>query len=176
MSSFAKNEEGAPDWTMLVNGGITLYRNREFLDEDAKWLSMRGYHLYKMDASAWSSEEEMHVCLQQTLALPDYYGRNLDALDECLADWDVPDAGGAAIVLSSFDRFVRAVGTSMPVERSCAVGLLDAFARASRYHLLAGKRVVLLVQSDDPRIQFEGLGCVAAHWNSREWMNKDRGL
>ena len=47
------------------------------------------------------------------LGFPEYYGQNLDALDDCLADVDVPADGGVAIVLRGYDRFAQ-------VERVCA--------------------------------------------------------
>lgn len=49
-------------------------------------------------------------------------------------------------------------------------------AGASRRMLLTGKRLIILVQSDDPRMEFNQLGGVSAEWNRREWLNKDRGL
>jgi hypothetical protein len=42
--------------------------------------------------------------------------------------------------------------------------------------MLFGKRLIILVQSDDPLIVFDGLGGVRATWNSREWLNKNRGV
>ena len=42
--------------------------------------------------------------------------------------------------------------------------------------LLTGKRLIILVQSDDPCMEFNQLGGVSAEWNRREWLNKDRGL
>ncbi len=39
-----------------------------------------------IDGSAICSRDELHDALARQLALPDYYGRNLDALFDCLTD------------------------------------------------------------------------------------------
>lgn len=38
-----------------------------------------------VEGSAIESQEQLHDFLQEALELPDYYGRNLDALWDCLA-------------------------------------------------------------------------------------------
>jgi hypothetical protein len=38
--------------------------------------------------------------------------------------------------------------------------------------MLLGRRLLILVQSDNPTIQFGRLGGVPALWNHREWLNK----
>jgi hypothetical protein len=42
--------------------------------------------------------------------------------------------------------------------------------------MLYGRRLLILVQSDDPKIQFGLVGGEAPMWNRREWSLKDRGL
>ena len=119
----------------------------------------------------------MHESLKAQLSFPDYYGKNLDALDECiLDDLVVPDSGGLALVLNHYDRFSNPVHTHASDERSTAEVVLSIFAKAVRYHMLFGRRLLILVQSDSPNIQFGRLGGVAAWWNHREWLNKNRGL
>ena len=88
----------------------------------------------------------------------------------------VPDHGGLVLVLNHYDQFVKSVGAGTSRGQGVAEAMLDVFARAIRYHMLFGKRLIILVQSDDPRIHFDGLGGVSAMWNSREWLNKNRGL
>lgn len=165
------------DWKILRDGGIALYWRREFFDKDLDWFRQENYQMFSFDCTRWASPEEMHTDFQQTLTFPSYYGKNLSALNDCLSDLPVPDVGGIALVLSRFDAYANGPGTD-PVAsgRPEAEVVLDILARASRYFLLTGRRLLSLVQTDDPRIRFENLGCVSVIWNQREWLNKSRGL
>lgn len=39
-----------------------------------------------IDGSRYSSSRELHHALKQLLSLPDYYGMNTDALNDCLSE------------------------------------------------------------------------------------------
>jgi hypothetical protein len=54
--------------------------------------------------------------------------------------------------------------------------LLDSIESTSRRFLLVERRLLALVQSDDPRIRFERIGAAPVNWNPREWLDADRGL
>jgi RNAse (barnase) inhibitor barstar len=117
----------------------------------------------------------MHDSLKDALSFPSYYGRNLNALNDCMCeDLQVPDAGGLALVLRHYANGPGAVLDSKGM--SGAEIVLDIFARASRYYMLTGRRLITLAQSDDPTVHFDYLDGVSATWNWREWLNKDRGL
>jgi hypothetical protein len=73
-------------------------------------------------------------------------------------------------VLDGFASFAAGPGSDV------AFKLVDLIAGASRYHMLMGRRLILLIQSNDPGLRIEGLAAVNAGWNQREWLNKDRGL
>lgn len=98
------------DGQILRDGGISLYKDRAFLEEDLRWLLDHGYHIYRLNCAEWTSEEIMHASLAREFAFPDYYGRNLNALDDCLTDLAVPDEGGTAVVLDSYGPFVHGIG------------------------------------------------------------------
>jgi RNAse (barnase) inhibitor barstar len=171
------------DWTVLRDGGVYLYWRQEILEDDLNWLKSNGYRIISFEAaewqsaSDWESEHLMHESLKAHLSFPDYYGKNLDALDECmLDDLVVPDSGGLALVLNHYDRFFKPARNLSSDERSTAEVVLNIFAKAVRHHMLFGRRLLILVQSDDPKIEFGRLGGVAAWWNHREWLNKNRGL
>ena len=40
----------------------------------------------ELDGRQMDTRDQLHRYLQQQLALPDYYGRNLDALQDCLGE------------------------------------------------------------------------------------------
>jgi RNAse (barnase) inhibitor barstar len=179
MAPFTADDANAQrlDWAILRDGGVYLYRRPEFLDEDRGWLESNDYRLIWFDCAEWGSESEMHRALKEGLSFPDYYGNNLNAFDECVRDdLAIPDPGGLVLVLNHYDRFAKSVDVGTPKGQGVADAILDAFARAIRRHMLFGKRLIILVQSDDPLIVFDGLGGVRATWNSREWLNKNRGL
>jgi hypothetical protein len=54
----------------------------------------------------------MHESLLVELSFPAYYGKNLDALNDCISDLDVPDDGGVAIVLTSYDVYAADPGSA----------------------------------------------------------------
>jgi RNAse (barnase) inhibitor barstar len=165
------------DWTILRDGGVALYWQPEVLAGDVNWLQSNGYMIADFDAGDWKSEEQMHKALKSTLSFPDYYGKNLDALDECMSeDVLVPDEGGLVLIFRHYDQFAKAIRTDRADMRSFAEIVLSVFARAVRYHMLFGRRLMIVVQSDDPRIRLENLAPLAASWNPREWLAQNRGL
>jgi barstar (barnase inhibitor) len=170
-------KEETLDWVILRDGGIALYWRREYLDQDLEWFRQQNYQIYSFDCEKWTNGG-MHVDFERSFNFPSYYGHNFDALNDCLQeDLSVPELGGAAVVLKRFDAFLAAGGGAhRPDRRPEGEILLDLFACASRYFLLTGRRLATLVQSDDPRIQFDSLGGIAAMWNRRERLNKNRGL
>ncbi len=46
---------------------------------------------YVLDASRMQTRKEVHDYLKEVLNLPDYYGKNLDALYDCVYDMDKPE-------------------------------------------------------------------------------------
>jgi len=177
MAIFGESPYNELDYQMLQNGSVCLYCSRTYLEEDVDWLVRNGYLIYRLDCTTWTSEAAMHESLQDVFSFPEYYGKNLNALWDCMIDLLVPERGGVAVVLGSYDVFTGGPGSSRASgERTAAEAILGIMASASRLMLLTGKRLITLVQSDDPRIQFSGLGSVSAQWNRREWLNSDRGL
>lgn len=97
------------------------------------------------------------------LELPDYYGSNFDALNECLLDLEIKETG-LLIVLEHFDAWDQGKGHV----------LIEIIDRAARFHLLLGERMVLLIQVDDPNTTFDPIKSMSSIWNRREWFIKDR--
>ena len=157
------------DWRLLQNSPIALYWREAVLAEDRAWLAAHGYRVYRLDAGAWGSVAGFHRDARRVLEFPTYYGENLAAFNDCLSDLSVPAEGGAALELRRFDAFARR-------DPHAAHAILDIIAENARRLLLRGRRLLALVQSEDPRLGFEPVGAVGAVWNPREWLDSSRGL
>jgi RNAse (barnase) inhibitor barstar len=154
------------DRAILQNGPIALYYRPATLADDVAWFRAHDYAVDELDAGAWSDVAAMHRDFAATLAFPDYFGKNLDALNDCIGDLE---GARRAIVLRRFDAFAK-------VHPDVAQAVLDILAVNSRRFLLDGTRLVILVQSDDPRIAFDPVGACPVGWNPKEWLNANRGL
>lgn len=157
------------DIQLLQSSAVTLYHKQSILTQDLAWLQQAGYRPYTLDAAGWKAPADFHVNAKRELALPDHYAANLASWLDCLGDLDVPREGGVVMQFRHFDAFAR-------VEPRFAHTLLDSIESASRRFLLLERRLLALVQSDDPRIRFERIGAAPVNWNPREWLDADRGL
>ena len=158
---------------LLHNGPVTLFWRARLLAETTEWLDGHGYQVVHLTAREWTSDHDMHAAVASALGFPAYYGRNLDALNDCLRDvvshdygWS-PDSTGLAIVFTGYDAYA----TRSP--RSAQI-VLDLLADHSRVAMLFGRPLLVLVQSDDPGIRFEPVGASAVHWNDAEWTDASR--
>lgn len=171
MTAFRNNTDDFQrlDFELLKNGATTLYYRHAFLSEDIEWLTAHNYRIDSFDCTTWKTDEDMYAAFAMTLDFPDYFGRNLAALEDCLCDLNISEDGGRALVFHRYDAFE----SEMP---EIAWSILDIIEIQSRLYLLFGKRLLALVQSDNPKIKFNGLGAQHANWNRREWLNTNRGL
>ena len=157
------------DWQLLQNSSVTLYHNPAILTADLDWLGENGYEVRSLELGAWNDSQDYLVAIGQVLRFPEYYGRSLDAFNDCLSDVPVSQEGGLVLVLREYQRFFE----GFP---AVAQAVLDILAVNARRFLLTGHRFVVLVQSSDPRIAFEPVGATPVMWNPREWLNSKRGL
>lgn len=173
--AFFKRKEKAPDevqrldWKLLERGAVALYHKSAALSQDLGWFRAHGYVIHELDATAWSEPVHFHTAAQRTLAFPDYYGKNLASWIDCIAEVPVPDESGMVLVFRRYDAFFHA-------QPQLAQTILDSVETTSRRFLLTGRRLLALVQSDDPRIRFERVGAMPVTWNPREWLDSDRGV
>ena len=110
------------------------------LRKTVEWLLKHAYHVATVDTADWSDAGETHPDIARTLDFPDYYGRDLDALNDCLGDVACgahrvrPNVAGLVLVLQSYDPFAaRSADT--------AHELLGIFATQTRRAALLGNRV-----------------------------------
>ncbi len=157
------------DWLLFQNGGVVLYHKQQILAEHAAWLVREGYQLRELDAHGWKDARAFHEDVKRVFAFPSHYTNNLASLVDALAELDVPPGGAVAVQMRRYDRFAK-------TEPHLAWSVLDALETTSRRLLLTGRRLLTLVQSDDPRIKFERVGAMPVNWNPREWLETDRGI
>jgi hypothetical protein len=75
-----------PDWELLQNGFVTLFCRAHVFTEAKTALAALGYLVVELNAGEWRTREDALVAIGTALHFPDYYGRNLDALVDCLRD------------------------------------------------------------------------------------------
>lgn len=155
------------DWEMLNYGPIALFRKLAVLTETITWLARSGYAIAQADCEACQSEQEILWAIGGALGFHRWSSPNLDGFNDDCRHIEVAPGGGIAVVLHRFDRaFAR-----WP---KFARSVLDILAHAVYDNLLLGRRMICLVRSEDPWIQFGPLGGHEPWWNGREWFNADR--
>lgn len=94
------------DFRLVHNTFVTMFWRTSLLEETAGWLGSHGCDVAGFDAGTWASAGDMLDDLAERLQFPGYFGRNLDALNDCIADvasreygWH-SDATGLLIVLN----------------------------------------------------------------------------
>ena len=171
MAPFTHDESGWSrlDYTLMRDGGVVLYHSDSVLDEDVAWLRSERYVIHEFHGRRWRGEGDFHADVAKTLEFPAYYGRNLDAFNDCMGDVEVPVEGGMAILIRNVDAVDIRAGQFLPV-------ILDILAGTTRTNLLFGRRLLTLLQSRNPAIEFPAVGAVPVMWNPREWLDSKRGL
>jgi Barstar (barnase inhibitor) len=175
VSAFEINDETFQrlDYRLLQGGPVVLFWREELLRSVQADLRGLGYETTELDAGGWSSSDVMHEKIASALDFPDYYGRNLNALNDCLGDVATyeygaePESAGTVLVISHYDRFAA---TDLPV----ATAFTDIFARVARTGLLFGHRMLCLLQVDDPRFSIASVGATPVLWNPEEWLDSRR--
>jgi Barstar (barnase inhibitor) len=158
---------------LLINTPVTLFWRRQVLEETTAWLSAHGYQVTSLDASQWFTEHDMHRDIAAALGFPDHFGRNLNSLDDCMRDvvtqdygW-VPDTAGLALAFTGYDAFAARCPCPAQI-------VLDIIADHSRSASLFGRRLMGLVQSNDPHIRFDAVGASSVMWNDAESLASKR--
>jgi hypothetical protein len=130
-------------------GGVVAYFDESALDDDLARLRAEGCVLYEFHAWGWLHMGAFHDEMASVFGLPDDYGRNLDALMDCLRDVEAPLEGGMAVV-------VRGVEAVYP-ELSFALHVFELLADRARASRLRGRRLLVLLHSNDPSIDLTSL-------------------
>jgi Barstar (barnase inhibitor) len=134
------------DWQLLQNSSVHRYSSDNEMERTAIGLAGLGYVLHYFDAGNWRHDEEMHTTLAAELQFPNYYGRNLDALNDAFRDvaeyryGSDSSATGTVFALSKYEPFTLQ-------NPDLARTFLDIFAVNARYGLLVGHPMLCLIGS-----------------------------
>jgi RNAse (barnase) inhibitor barstar len=168
-------ESNSLDWDLARIGFVTKYMKAENLASASKELVNLGYRVIAFDAGSWSSEAKMHNDLAAGLHFPGWYGRGLDAFNDCIRDvaslgygWEPQDTG-IVLVFDNYDVFEKAFPRT-------AFHILDILWEAARYASLLGNRMLCLVRGSDPWWEVPPLGGQSPSWNFSEWRDANRGV
>ena len=170
---FFKRKEKAPaqsarlDWKLMERGAVALYHKPSVLSADISWFRQERYIVRELEAARWGTADAFHADAKRVLQFPEHYAPNLMSWVDSIAELDVPEDGGMVVVFRGYDVFAKA-------QPQLAQTILDSIESTSRRFLLTGRRLLALVQSNDPRIRFERVGAMPVTWNPREWLDSDR--
>jgi RNAse (barnase) inhibitor barstar len=152
---------------LLQNGCVVLYHDPFLMENHSCQLTASGWQFKEIYTAVTGTTEEFFEQVALILEFPGYFGRNLDALNDCMRDISFPEIGRLALGLERFDILAR-------TNPAFAHSVLDIFAGIERGFLMEGKRLLFLVQSNDPNLQFAPVGQTPVSWNFKEWLNSDR--
>jgi hypothetical protein len=74
------------DFRLVLSSVVTLFWRTQLFEEAIDWMRRHGYTIVRLDASGWTTDDDLHRDIAAALDFPDYYGRNLDALNDCMRD------------------------------------------------------------------------------------------
>jgi Barstar (barnase inhibitor) len=156
--------QGRPDWPLLQNGAVNLFRDSEILARARADLASLGYELAEISCRGSRSSFERQF--SDLLRWEDQFGYapwsgNLNALNDGMRDYPFGASERSALVIDGFHLLASE-------DAAYAHGLLDILESAARDHLLFGRMLVALIQTDDRSYYAPGLGARCASWNSRE--------
>ena len=149
---------GRLDWAVLQNGWSSLYCRLDILERDLTWFRNARFKIIEINCSDWDNPSTIHKCLKKELSFPDYYGNNLDAMNDCLSDLEI-SGEGLIVVLKRFDLVDKEIGQKI-------VGI---FANNSRRHILFGRKLILLIQVSSRNFSLLEVGGTPVFWNGSEF-------
>ncbi|MDT0343521.1 barstar family protein [Streptomyces litchfieldiae] len=138
------------DLELLRNGHVTRFSTRKALDAAVAGLQHLGYRVHVIDAARWHDQRAMHRDLAGALRFPDYYGHNLDALNDMFRDIAAFRSHGTDLSATGTALALPGFGLFHAREERTAHALLDMFAAQARAALLGLHPMLCLVGSDRP--------------------------
>ncbi|RDI15920.1 barstar family protein [Flavobacterium sp. AG291] len=142
------------DYHIMSRGFIKPYNDEMLLETDLEWLRKENYSIVNFDCLDWNNHiEVMHDDLSLNLHFPPYYGKNWDALYECLNELEISESG-TVVVFKNLDMInIKTVHT-----------LIDCFVSSAQRHILFNERLLVLIKVDNQKFELHPLGAFKMHW------------
>ncbi|MER7332130.1 MULTISPECIES: hypothetical protein [unclassified Micromonospora] len=162
MAAFDREtDSGRLDYQLMMRSPVRLVHSRELLAGIVTWLREQGYTVLSVDAS-WLITSHMFRDLGSALGYTCH--DQWQCLSEGLAEgiWEaLGRSAGFALVLTGFDVFANRHSDD-------AQTLLEMVGQRAWPAALRGKRMMCLVQSDDPALELRRLGLWLVPWVDHE--------
>jgi hypothetical protein len=153
------------DYLLLVHGHVHLFRHDWARDRLLADLSGLGYDVVEADLSGCHDAASIRASIAAVPGWPAGPGPgSWPAFTNGLEDLLRPDRPLLVLVLLGIDRLYQLNPTSTET-------MLDLVASAGRWHLLFGRRLLCLLQTDnlDATLELPQIGATYIEWNRHEW-------
>jgi RNAse (barnase) inhibitor barstar len=121
--------------------GIYHWHGAFVVDDVRHTVEHAGWHFAHIDGWHGDTKAEFLTAVGEALHFPDYYGKNFDALDDCLRDVEAPDGHGTVLLWDGWGPFAR------HDERAFTTALDVLGHRVAEEH---GGPFVVLLRGDGP--------------------------
>ena len=159
----------AEDFQLLRSGHLHFYRHRWARDRLLADLDALGYELITVDLASRGAPDAIHGAVIS--AVPDWpegYGQSTWlGFGDGLTDHLLHTAREQVVLLLT--NWDQAYGDP----QAEASTLLDLLARVAPWHLLFGRRLICLIETDNPDFELP-LGEEYVGWNPHEWLYPHR--
>ncbi|HEU4322766.1 MAG TPA: barstar family protein [Roseiflexaceae bacterium] len=120
--------------------GLYRFSSRARPDTLTEELAERGWRCFWLDGGTIDDKASFLRACADAMQFPDYFGRNWDALEECLNDLSWVPADGYVLVYDQVARFVSAEPDEWSIAADIMSGAADSCAKAGTplYVLLRG--------------------------------------
>jgi len=169
VTSFSIEDADRLDFELMRDGAVKLFCQCSILNSHLEWLTAQGYRVVSIDCR---DKEPFFLQMSAAFEFKKNFGYedwdgNLDALNDAFRHLDFESVTGLVLHFQAYDLLARA-------DSRLAQGVLDLIECHSRENLLLGRRLLSLVQSNDPKLYFSPVGGRNVLWNRLEWLDSSR--
>ena len=150
---------------MLLDGSITLFYNTNILDDSINKLTTENVCIYYFDANNWITLDDFYTNFKTKMNLPDYFGNNLDALNDCLSDFI---GQNIAICIRNYDVFME----KFSYESNILPRIILTQCWSS---LLQESYILMLIHTKKGNISVKDIPLFTPKWNFMEMLNSNHG-